>query len=128
MVAAAPAPAQDTEVFEVRGVAVDVTAETAAAAREEALAIGERMLEQTPGITRLVDRLAKKGWVRRERSPHDRRQVFCFITQEGLTLLSSLDDPVRDVDAQALGTLPDLEVRGLLRLLETVRMQPTPES
>jgi len=42
VVAAESAPAQDTEVFEVRGVAVDITAETAAAAREEALAEGEK--------------------------------------------------------------------------------------
>jgi len=42
VVAAESAPAQDTEVFEVRGVAVDITAETAAAAREKALAEGEK--------------------------------------------------------------------------------------
>jgi len=52
VVAADPAAAQDTEVFEVRGVAVDVTAETAAAAREEALAIGEKK-----ALQRLFERL-----------------------------------------------------------------------
>lgn len=92
------------------------------------LAVGERMLEQTPGVTRLVDRLVKKGWVRRERSPEDRRQVFCFITSDGLTLLASLDEPVRDVDARALGQLPDREVQGLLHLLESIRMDPPARS
>src|SRR5215208_2200660 len=39
------------------------------------LAIGERMIEQAPGITRLLDRLESKGLVRRSRCPEDRRQV-----------------------------------------------------
>ena len=37
------------------------------------LAIAERMIERAPGITRLIDRLEKKGLVRRVRDPHDRR-------------------------------------------------------
>src|SRR4030095_9165523 len=37
------------------------------------LEIGERMIEQTPGITRLLDRLEAKELVRRERCREDRR-------------------------------------------------------
>src|SRR6185295_1524706 len=44
------------------------------------LEIGARMIERSPGVTRLIDRLEAKGWVRRERCPHDRRQVLCWIT------------------------------------------------
>src|SRR5436309_3752966 len=58
------------------------------------LTIGERMIEQTPGVTRLVDRLEKKGLVERKPCPKDRRRVFCQITAKGLDLLSSLDEPV----------------------------------
>src|SRR5436305_15178083 len=39
--------------------------------------IGERMTEQTPGVTRLVDRLERQGWVVRVPCPQDRRRVFC---------------------------------------------------
>lgn len=85
------------------------------------LTIGERMLERTPGVTRLVDRLAKKGWVRRERSPDDRRQVFCFITSEGLGLLAGLDELVVRLDDSALGRLEDTQVEPLLELLDTIR-------
>ncbi|MFP5247340.1 MAG: MarR family winged helix-turn-helix transcriptional regulator, partial [Thermoanaerobaculia bacterium] len=52
------------------------------------LEIAERMVEQTPGITRLIDRLETKQLVGRERCPTDRRQVFCRITKEGLALLA----------------------------------------
>src|SRR4029453_18362861 len=45
------------------------------------LEIPERMVEQAPGITRLLDRLEKKTWVERERSQEDRRQVICRITK-----------------------------------------------
>src|SRR5262249_35367113 len=44
------------------------------------LEIAERMIERTPGITRLLDRLEAKQLVHRERCPSDRRQVLCGIT------------------------------------------------
>src|SRR3982751_6774361 len=50
------------------------------------LTIGERMIEQTPGVTRLVDRLELKGLVARTPCPTDRRRVFCRITSVGLNL------------------------------------------
>src|SRR3954462_12082989 len=39
------------------------------------LAIGERMVEKTPGVTRLIDRLIKKGFVTRRPCEDDRRRV-----------------------------------------------------
>src|SRR5881394_1663967 len=56
------------------------------------LTIAERMIERTPGITRMIDRLAAKGLVAREVRPHDRRCVYCRITQKGLRLLKLLDE------------------------------------
>jgi len=41
------------------------------------LEIAERMIESTPGTTRLIDRLETKKLVSRERCLTDRRQVFC---------------------------------------------------
>ena len=40
------------------------------------LSIADRMVERTPGITRLIDRLVAKGLVRRERSAEDRRLLL----------------------------------------------------
>src|SRR5690606_1593325 len=54
--------------------------------------IAERMMDRTPGITRLLDRLEAKGLVRRERCQDDRRQVLCTITPVGLELLGWLDE------------------------------------
>ncbi|HSR68223.1 MAG TPA: MarR family transcriptional regulator [Acidobacteriota bacterium] len=87
------------------------------------LAIGERMIEQTPGITRLLDRLESKSLVRRQRSRQDRRQVFCYITPRGLDLLSELDQPILDIDKDGLGMLERDDLRTLIRLLDRIRSQ-----
>jgi DNA-binding MarR family transcriptional regulator len=88
------------------------------------LTIAERMLEQTPGITRLIDRLEAKKLVVRVRSDEDRRQVWCRITPAGLQLLSRLDRPVGDLDRDLMAGLPrDDQVR-LARLLEAVLREP----
>lgn len=85
------------------------------------LEIGERMIEQAPGVTRLLDRLEAKALVRRERCPQDRRQVLCWLTPAGLELVEQLDDPIDSADAEAVEMLgPDDQDR-LLRLLAAVR-------
>jgi DNA-binding MarR family transcriptional regulator len=85
------------------------------------LEIAERMIEQTPGITRLIDRLEVKKLVVRERCATDRRQVFCRITAAGLTLLARLDEPVRTMGDQALRQLSKKEVAQLIELLDRTR-------
>ena len=85
------------------------------------LEIAERMIEQTPGITRLVDRLEAKKLVTRERCETDRRQVFCRIDAAGLELLAALDDPLREAEEEALSTLGKRELVQLLGLLERAR-------
>jgi DNA-binding MarR family transcriptional regulator len=85
------------------------------------LTIGERMVEQTPGVTRLIDRLERKGLVARIPCPKDRRRVFCQITRKGLDLLEELDEPVNRWDAQTVSILPPSEVDSLIKLLDRVR-------
>jgi len=85
------------------------------------LEIASRMIEQTPGITRLLDRLEAKGLVRRERCPEDRRQVLCWITEPGLALLAELEKPVAQAAKDAFRNLTATEVETLLRLLERLR-------
>jgi DNA-binding MarR family transcriptional regulator len=85
------------------------------------LDIAERMIEQTPGITRLLDRLERKKLVRRERPSDNRRQVLCYITKPGLDLLQELDTPVRNHGNQVLHRLDESEIEELIRLLALVR-------
>jgi DNA-binding MarR family transcriptional regulator len=85
------------------------------------LTIGERMIEQTPGVTRLVDRLERKGLVVRNPCPKDRRRVFCQITAKGLDVLKELDDPVNRWDSQAVSVLLPSELDTLIDQLDRVR-------
>src|ERR1051325_9458895 len=85
------------------------------------LEIAERMIEETPGITRLVDRLEKKRLVHRERSAADRRQVFCRITAAALELLQKLDEPMRHAAESALKTLSKKDLAQLVALLDRTR-------
>jgi len=82
------------------------------------LDIAERMIEQAPGITRLLDRLEAKKLVRRKRPSGNRRQVICFVTEAGLDLLRQLDEPMKDQAVAALQKLKASEVEQLIRLLE----------
>ncbi|MEM6792960.1 MAG: MarR family winged helix-turn-helix transcriptional regulator [Acidobacteriota bacterium] len=85
------------------------------------LAIAERMVERTPGITRLIDRLVTKGWVIRERADEDRRRVDCRITAAGLELLAGLDPVIATADSELLEVLGEDQLRTLIGLLDAIR-------
>ena len=85
------------------------------------LSIAERMIEQTPGVTRLIDRLEGKGLVARTPCPKDRRRVFCRMTAKGLDLLKELDEPINRWDFRAVSVLPPSDLDLLVDLLDRVR-------
>ena len=85
------------------------------------LEIASRMIEKSPGITRLLDRLEARRLVRRVRCPRDRRQVLCRISGAGSALVASLDGPVDAAAAGALSRLGAKEKKELVRLLDAVR-------
>jgi DNA-binding MarR family transcriptional regulator len=84
------------------------------------LDIAARMIQRTPGITRLLDRLEKKKLIQRERSAEDRRQVLCRITETGAKLVARLDAPFDRLDDKSLEQLSAAEVKTLIRLLERI--------
>jgi len=87
------------------------------------LEIADRMVEKTPGITRLLDKLEAKQFVRRERCPDDRRQVLCWITERGLRLLSELDKPAVSAGSKAMEPLTSATLRFLISNLQKIRAQ-----
>ena len=95
-------------------------------ARPEALPtmeIARRMIENTPGITGLLDRLEEKGLVARARDADDRRCSRCTITAKGLDLLKELDGPVNHAEEQAVAVLSRADLGKLVEILESVRQQ-----
>ncbi len=88
------------------------------------LEIAARMVERTPGVTRLLDRLERAGLVQRTRGPQDRRQVRCRAHSKGLQVLAALDAPVGRANRTCLGDLTEAEAGALVRLLDRVRAEP----
>ena len=93
----------------------------AGAAGIPTLAIGERLIECAPGMTRLLDRLEEKGMVRRERCKQDRRQVLCYITGKGEQLLAELQPLVDGLAERALEQIPHAELESFIETLEHIR-------
>lgn len=90
----------------------------------EGLPCGEiagRMITRDPDITRLLDRLEKRGLVSRCRETEDRRTVLTRITPDGLSLLAGLDEPVQEGHRKQLGHLGRERLRKLTELLRAAR-------
>lgn len=82
--------------------------------------IAERTVAHDPDVTRLVDRLGKRGLVKRARSRTDRRVVQVDITRKGLDLLHELDPHVERLPRALLGHLSQERLRQLAGLLGEV--------
>lgn len=88
------------------------------------LAIGTRLIEHTPGMTRLLQRLEGKGWVERRRNIDDRRQVDCRLTPAGAELLARIDPVMEQADRHMLASLSPSQLDALIALLDDVRANP----
>src|ERR1700737_5396097 len=92
----------------------------------EGLACGEiasRMITRDPDVTRLLDRLEKRGLISRCRETKDRRTVMARITSDGLKLVTRLDEPVQSAHRKQLGHLGRERLRTLTELLRESRSQ-----
>jgi len=82
--------------------------------------ISERMISREPDMTRLLDRLAKRSLVTRERGSADRRVVRVRITERGLTVLGALDEAAREMPRRLLGPMGTSQLRALASLVGVV--------
>jgi DNA-binding MarR family transcriptional regulator len=83
--------------------------------------IGDRMITHDPDITRLLDRMEKRGLITRERQKDDRRVVKTRITPHGLELLKPLDQPMRDLHKRQFQHMAGTRLKTLHDLLEEIR-------
>jgi DNA-binding MarR family transcriptional regulator len=83
--------------------------------------VGDRLVDRTPDVTRLLDRLEREGLIERRRADHDRRVVEVAITDAGLAMLERIDSPA-DAALHDLGRhLSPAELDQLTDLLEKMR-------
>jgi DNA-binding MarR family transcriptional regulator len=90
------------------------------------LGLAARLVSRAPDITRMLDRLEKRGLISRDRPASNRRLVRVGITRQGLALLGKLDAPVRECHARQLGHLSLQDLRTLTVLLHSARKPHEP--
>lgn len=84
--------------------------------------IKERMIEKSPNLTRLMDKLDAKNFIIRSNSADDRRVVFAEITEIGLEILAVLDEAINEKKNILLPhSITDEEAETLSLLLDKVR-------
>ncbi|ELR68922.1 Transcriptional regulator, MarR family [Fulvivirga imtechensis AK7] len=84
--------------------------------------IKERMLDRNSDVSRIVDRLTLKGWVKKTTCPNDRRLVDVVISEDGLNLLKRMDKAVDQLDDN-LGGLSEKDAVQLNELLDKIRSE-----
>jgi DNA-binding MarR family transcriptional regulator len=85
--------------------------------------IGDRMISHDPDMTRLLDRMEKRGLITRERQTDDRRVVKARITPQALSLLKTLDQPVRDLHKRQFRHTSVARLKIFFDLLEEARVR-----
>jgi DNA-binding MarR family transcriptional regulator len=78
--------------------------------------IGSRLIDRSPDVTRLLDRLSRRGLVRRYRADGDRRLSLARITDRGLALIERLDEPIAAAHASFAAPLTEQAQRQLAAL------------
>jgi MarR family transcriptional regulator, organic hydroperoxide resistance regulator len=89
--------------------------------------ISDRMISRDPDMTRLLDRMEKRGLITRERQFDDRRVVKTRITSEGLDILRKLDAPVQDLHRRQFRNISGDRLKVLAAALEEI-FKKTPEA
>jgi DNA-binding MarR family transcriptional regulator len=85
------------------------------------LEIASRTITVVPGITGLIDRLERAGFVHRVRCEKDRRVIHVALTDQGTKTLADLNEPLLDLHRKLIGHLSQGELRTLIGLLEKLR-------
>ena len=80
--------------------------------------IKKRMIERSPNVTRLMDKLYAKEFIERFNSEDDRRVVFIKITEKGMALLDSIS---KDFNQELLKNITHDEAVQLSGLLDKMR-------
>lgn len=83
--------------------------------------ISQQMTDPRADVTRLMDRLVRDGWVRREHDETDRRIVRSHLTEKGKELLARIDQPLVDLHIGQLQHLSKDELEQLSALLQKAR-------
>ena len=84
--------------------------------------IKEVMLDKGNDVTRLVDKLVKKGLVKRILCESNRRKVDITLTEKGSTFLKELNDPMKKQLSVMKKNISEKEAAFLSNILDKLRV------
>jgi DNA-binding MarR family transcriptional regulator len=76
---------------------------------------------KTQSMADIVTALEKARLINRRRDPADSRRILISLTDQGRTLISEYDEPVRKLEAQMIAGLTNAQVRDLRKSLNHCR-------
>ncbi len=82
--------------------------------------LGRGLMLSSAGVTSRVDRLERRGYLRRLPDPDDRRGVIVELTDEGLAIADAAVAAIALSDGQLIGHIPPEDARLLADLLRKV--------
>jgi len=80
--------------------------------------IGDQLIQRVPDITRLIDRMERDGYVRRQRDSQDRRAVTIKLTPAGKRKCEGLYPAVTKAHRSQLKHMSTQELVQLTKLLQ----------
>jgi DNA-binding MarR family transcriptional regulator len=86
--------------------------------------IDSHLYTRITDVTRLLDRMADKGWVIRERDEMNKRVVRTRLTEIGITLVESAQAPLLELETKQLNHLSNKEKMQLSELLSKALYRP----
>jgi DNA-binding MarR family transcriptional regulator len=89
------------------------------------LEVAARLVEQTPGITRLMNTLVAKGYIQRRRSKRDQRQRLCALTRDGVRLIDTVLPHIRASQARIVEPLDPKDLDQFIDLLSSITSNET---
>lgn len=89
--------------------------------------LGQKILKSSGNITMVIDNLAKRDLVSRERDKKDRRMVFIHLTDKGNALISELFPKHVAIVEREISVLSDAEQDELQRLCRKIGLSGRPK-
>ena len=83
--------------------------------------IKEVMLDKSPDLTRLLDKLVEKGLVDRNLCPENRRKMDVLITKEGENMVKQIAKKQMEIQKEQLQHFTEEEAEQLSNLLDKFR-------
>lgn len=83
--------------------------------------IKEVLIDKAGDLTRLIDKLEKMGYVKRNLCPSNRRQMDISMTDKGLALLTELQTPLSEFTEKIQQNISEDQAEALSHLLDELR-------